>query len=125
MKGLLGLSLLPVLACASPVVIDSIHHDAAPILSSVNAKEIPNSYMVIFKKHVDHRAAQRHHSWVQDVHLTTQTAKRDLRKRDGSWLQDMVFEGLRHTYSIPGAFLGYSGHFDDDVIEQVRRHPDV
>jgi hypothetical protein len=21
--------------------------------------------------------------------------------------------------------LGYSGHFDEDVIEQVRRHPDV
>jgi hypothetical protein len=21
--------------------------------------------------------------------------------------------------------LGYAGHFDEDVIEQVRRHPDV
>lgn len=125
MIGLWALSLLSLLASASPVVIDTIHNDAAPILSSVNSKEIPNSYMVVFKKHVDHGAAQRHHSWVQDVHLTTQTAKRELRKRDGSWLQDTVFEGLRHTYHIPGAFLGYSGHFDDDVIEQVRRHPDV
>lgn len=35
-----------------------------------------------------------------------------------------IFQGLKHTYSIPG-LVGYAGHFDEDVIEQVRRHPDV
>lgn len=36
-----------------------------------------------------------------------------------------LFEGLRHTYNIAGGLRGYSGHFDREVIEQVRRHPDV
>ena len=124
MKAFLGLSILPLVAYSSPVLVDSIHNEAAPILSSTNAKEIPNSYMVVFKKHVTHDVALTHHTWVQDVHLTTQTSKRELRKRDG-WLQDSFFEGLKHTYHFPGSMLGYSGHFDDAVIEQVRRHPDV
>lgn len=122
MKGLL--LLLP-LAAASPFSIGTIHKDVAPLLSSSNAKEVPNSYVIKFKKHVTHEAANKHHSWVQDLHYTTQNTKTELRKRDQFPFQDTVFEGLRHTYNIAGNFLGYSGHFDDDVIEQVRRHPDV
>jgi hypothetical protein len=122
MKGLL--LLLP-LAAASPFSIGTIHKNVAPLLSSSNAKEVPNSYVIVFKKHVTHEAANKHHSWVQDLHYTTQNTKNELRKRDQFPFQDTVFEGLRHTYNIAGNLLGYSGHFDDDVIEQVRRHPDV
>ena len=122
MKSLL--LLLPLVA-ASPLTVGTIHNDAAPLLSSSNAKEIPNSYVVVFKKHVTHETASQHHSWVQDLHYTTQNTKTELRKRDQFPLQDTVFDGLRHTYNIAGNLLGYSGHFDDDVIEQVRRDPDV
>jgi len=125
MRSLFSLSVLPLLAAGSPVIIDTIHHDAAPVISSVNAKEIPNSYMVIFKKHVNEQTAVAHHSWVQDVHLSSQATKTELRKRNQFPFQETIFAGLRHTYHIPGGFMGYSGHFDDDVIEQVRRHPDV
>jgi cerevisin len=122
MKGFLGLSLLPLLAAGSPVIVDTIHNDAAPIISSSNAKEIPDSYMIVFKKHIKERAATAHHTWVQDLHHN----KQELRKRGQSiFSDDDIFQGLRHTYNIPGGFLGYSGHFDEDVIEQVRRHPDV
>lgn len=31
---------------------------------------------------------------------------------------------MKHTYNIPG-LMGYSGHFDEDTVEQIRRHPDV
>jgi hypothetical protein len=120
-----GLFLLVPLAVASPFSIGTIHKDVAPLLSSSNAEEVPNSYIVVFKKHVTHEAANKHHSWVQDLHYTTQNTKTELRKRDQFPFQDTVFEGLRHTYNIAGNLLGYSGHFDDDVIEQVRRHPDV
>jgi cerevisin len=123
MKNLLSLC-LPLLAAGSPVIIDTIHKDAAPVVTSLNGKDIPNSYMVIFKKHVTERAAQDHHLWVQDLHSNTESVKMELRKRSMS-LQDTVFEGLKHTYHIPGSLLGYSGHFDEDVIDQVRRHPDV
>ncbi|KAJ9603959.1 proteinase B [Cladophialophora chaetospira] len=125
MKGLL-LSLLPLLAAGSPVLVDTIHNDAAPVISSSNAKEIPDSYMVIFKKHVTERAASAHHSWIQDTHSSHEGRKLELRKRDQAPMaDDTVFEGLRHTYNIPGGLLGYAGHFDEGVIELVRRHPDV
>jgi cerevisin len=126
MKGLLGLSLLPFLTAASPVVIDSIHKDAAPILSSINSKEIPDSYIVVFKNHVTSASAAAHHSWVQDLHLASILKRGELRKRaQFPFMTDVFFEGLKHTYDIAGSLLGYSGHFDEDVIEQVRRHPDV
>src|SRR5271170_2445462 len=38
MRGFLGLSVLPLLAYTSPILVDTIHNEAAPILSSVNAK---------------------------------------------------------------------------------------
>jgi cerevisin len=125
MKELLALCVLPLLVSASPVQVETIHNDAAPILLSSNAKELPNSYIVVFKKHVTDDAAAAHHSWVQDLHLERQNTRTELRKRDQFPFSDTIFEGFKHTYNIAGAFLGYSGHFDDETIEQVRRHPDV
>lgn len=124
MRSALNLAALAAVAASSPVIIDTIHKDAAPIHSSSNSKPIANSYMVVFKKHVTQDAALAHHSWVQDVHLESQSFKTELRKRDQISLQDEVYQGLKHTYNIPG-LMGYSGHFDENVIEQVRRHPDV
>jgi cerevisin len=125
MRAVLSLSILPLLASASPVLVDTIHNDAAPILSSSNAKELPNSYIIVFKKHVTDDVAAAHHSWVQDVHSEKQNIRTELRKRDQFPFSDTIFEGFKHTYNIAGGFLGYSGHFDDGTIEQVRRHPDV
>lgn len=115
----LTLAFLPLLTAASPVAVSSIHNGAAPILSSANAKEIPDSYLVVFKKHVTSEAAAEHQSWVQDIHETSQLS----RKR--SWFGEDVYRGLKHTFNVGGSFLGYSGHFSEDVIEQVRRNPDV
>lgn len=125
MKGLFALALLPLLASSSPIAIDTIHNGAAPIYSSSNAEEIPNSYIVVFKKDLAVQAASNHHEWVQMLHLSSEDSKAELRKRSQIPMADDIFEGLRHTYNIAGGLLGYSGHFDDDVIEQVRRHPDV
>ena len=125
MKGFLATALLPLLAAASPVLIDTIHKDSAPVLSSENAKVIPDSYIVVFKDGVSHEAAADHHNWVQDLHLKTQDAKLELRKRSQIPFFDTVYEGLKHTYHIPGSLLGYSGHFDEDVIEEIRRQPNV
>lgn len=125
MKGLLGLTLAS-LAAASPILVDSsIHKDAAPIISSSNAKEIADNYIVVFKKHVTDKHASNHHSWVQDIHLNAQSAKTELKKRSQTPMTDDIFGGLKHTYNIAGSLLGYSGHFDEEVIEQIRRHPDV
>ena len=81
--------------------------------------------MVVFKKDVTHAKATAHHEWVQNLHLKAEDTRTELRKRSQIPLMPDVFAGLRHTYNIAGNLLGYSGHFDEDVIEQVRRHPDV
>lgn len=124
MKGFLALAVLPLLASSSPVIGGrTIHNEAAPVLSSTQAKEIPDSYIIVFKKDVSHDAATAHHSWVQDQHVQVEKTKRHLSKR--SQIPLTTFGGLRHTYNLAGSLLGYSGHFDEDVIERVRRHPDV
>ena len=124
MKGYLVLSLLPLLVSPSPLIaVDTIHNGAAPLLSSSEAKEIPNSYIIVFKKEVSTASAFAHHTWVQDQHEEVENTKRELKKRDQ--IPMSIFGGLKHTFDIAGALLGYSGHFDKDVIERIRRHPDV
>ena len=123
MKGFFTLSLVPLLALASPVFFESSKDDPAPVLSSAETEEIPDSYMIVFKKDVSHVAAAEHHDWVQNLHVEVETTKR--KKRDLSQFALTAFEGLKHTYNIPGGLLGYSGQFDGEVIESVRRHPQV
>jgi len=116
---------LAAMASASPVMLETIHNEAAPVVSSTNAKEIADNYMIVFKKHITQNLAAKHHGWVQDIHEKTQTAKTELRKRSQTPMLDDIFTGMKHTYNIAGSLMGYSGHFDEDVIEQIRRHPDV
>lgn len=125
MKGLFAaLAALPLLASSSPVLgVGSIHNAAAPILSSTKAQEIPDSYIIVFKNDVSHDASYAHHSWVQDQHVEVEKTKRQLAKR--SQIPFTTYGGLKHTYNIAGGLLAYSGHFDEDVVERVRRHPDV
>ncbi|KXG49696.1 Peptidase S8/S53, subtilisin/kexin/sedolisin [Penicillium griseofulvum] len=124
MKGFISLTLIPLLAAASPVAVGSIHNDAAPILSSMNSRDIPDSYIVVFKKHVDQGSASAHQSWLQEVH-TAHTGRMELKKRSLFDFDYEAFMGLKHTFHIAGSLMGYAGHFPEDVIEQVRRHPDV
>lgn len=121
-----ALAFLPLLASASPVVnVGTIHNDAAPVLSSTTAEEVPNGYIVVFKKHVKHADASSHHSWVQQLHTKGEQQRMELRKRSHLPLTTDILDGLKHTYNIVGGVMGYSGHFDDETIEQIRRHPDV
>ncbi|KAL1845364.1 hypothetical protein VTK73DRAFT_622 [Phialemonium thermophilum] len=125
MKGLFVLSLAAYAAAAPRVTVGTIHGDAAPILSSSNAEVVPNSYLIKFKKHVTEASANEHHNWIQQIHGEKEEERIELRKRGQVPLMDQVFSGLKHTYKIGEHFMGYSGHFDDSVIEAIRRHPDV
>ncbi|KAI7782771.1 hypothetical protein LA080_012962 [Diaporthe eres] len=126
-----GFAALSFAACAAAAVVPSfntgtIHDGVAPILSSSNADAIPNRYIIKFKKHVTDSHAANHHTWLSSVHSASQESRElELRKRGQFPLVDTVFEGLKHTYKIGGAFMGYAGHFDDATIEEIRRHPDV
>jgi len=121
MRGFIALSLIAAVT-AGPVGHQSMHGDAAPLYESHNAEIVPNSYIIKFKKHVSDDSASGHHMWLQKIHDDREPFRMDLRKRG---LLDDAFKGLKHTYKIGQDFLGYAGHFDDETIEQVRRHPDV
>lgn len=124
MKNYFILGLVPLLATASPIFgVDTIHNGAAPILSSSESKEIPNSYIIVFKKDISTATINEHHEWIQRQHDDVENQKLELRKRSQEPIS--IFSGLKHTFDIAGQFLGYAGHFDEDIIERVRRHPDV
>lgn len=127
-----GLAALSFAAAATAAVVPSfstgtIHNDAAPLLSSVNAEVIPDRYIIKFKSHVTDKHADDHHVWLNTVHAANQEAtEMELRKR-GQWPLEGVtaFEGLKHKYSIGNGFFGYAGHWSEDTIEAIRSHPDV
>ncbi|KAK8016181.1 subtilase [Apiospora rasikravindrae] len=125
MRGVIALSLACVAAAAPSFSYETIHDGAAPILSSSSADEIPNQYIIKFKKHVTESSASDHQSWIQKIHGAREDERIELRKRSQIPIVEDVFSGLKHTYKISADFMGYSGHFDDETIEQVRNHPDV
>jgi cerevisin len=123
MKSALTLSVAAVASAAS-FSVGTVHDKAAPILSSIDAETIPDSYIIKFKDHVDEHAANNHHMWVQDTHTQGESERLELRKRSIPFT-DKTFSGLKHTFDIGEAFKGYAGHFDESMIEKVRNHPDV
>ncbi|KAI1360327.1 peptidase S8/S53 domain-containing protein [Xylaria arbuscula] len=127
MRAFIALSWVTAALAAPSFSIETIHDGAAPILSSSSAEEIPNSYIIKFKDHVTESSASDHHSWVQKLHGDRENERMELRKRGQiPLIGDVdVFSGLKHTLKIGSEFLGYAGHFDDAVIEEVRKHPDV
>ncbi len=115
---------LAAVATAGSFSTETIHSDSAPILSSVDADHIPDSYIIKLKDHVDSSAAEAHHSWVQEIHEGDDEQYLELRKRSGDeGLVGRIFGGMKHTFSIGDSFKGYAGHFHPDVSEQLRNPP--
>lgn len=84
----------------------------APVLTSMDAEAIPDSYIVVFKDGVQ---ANEHSAWVSNLH------KRDL-SANGMW--DDFVSGVNHIFDM-GTFQGLSGRFRPDVLEEIRRNPNV
>ncbi|KAF3939744.1 Cerevisin [Dactylella cylindrospora] len=125
----------PVLVIASPILDTSVINKA-PLLSSLSASdhEIPDSYIVVFKKGVNSQTVDAHHTWIQETHAKA------LRKRSQAplgvkpstnFLNPIVDEvvetltGFKHSYDIAGGFKGYAGSFDEATLDLIRSHPDV
>lgn len=126
MRVLLSLSLLPLLATAAPsLMLEKTTETRPPTLASHALEKLPNSYIVVFKDHVDEKIAADHHSWIQEIHNQVEIERTELKKRSQLPILNKGFNGLKHTYNIAGNFMGYSGHFDEKIIDEVRRHPDV
>ncbi|UKZ95738.1 Subtilisin-like proteinase Spm1 [Trichoderma asperellum] len=123
MRSVIALSVAAV-AQASSFQVGTIHESSAPVLSNIEANAIPDNYIIKFKDHVDEAGADKHHNWIQSIHDEGEQQRLELRKRSSIFGADEAFDGLKHTFKI-GDFKGYAGHFAEDIIEQVRNHPDV
>lgn len=107
------------LTVASPLAISVVDKESAPLLSTVSAAEheIPNSYIIVLKDGVKPEQAEKHHAWVKAQHHTS------LKKRSlFSKIESLT--GLKHTFDLD-TVRGYAGTFDESVVDEIRRHPDV
>ncbi|KAG0235025.1 autophagic serine protease Alp2 [Mortierella sp. GBAus27b] len=102
-------------AVAAPHCMDS--ENRAPVISSVEATTIPDSYFVVFKDGVKlHQQA----AWISDLH------QRDM-VMNSAWHRDLDQEltsGVRHVYDMD-SLQGLAGRFSPDVLEEIRKNPDV
>ncbi|BFZ61548.1 proteinase B [Saitoella coloradoensis] len=119
------------LASPAPSLRTSIVDGIAPLFSASTAETIDNSYIVVFHPHVESHHASTHHEWVSDCHSSylqkrgqTSFSATDAEEVDGEI--STMFSGVKHVYDFAnGALRGYAGSFSDEVLEQIRSHPDV
>ncbi|EWC48122.1 alkaline protease 2 [Drechslerella stenobrocha 248] len=135
LMAVLAVTSAPVLIVASPVGASVV--SKAPLLSSLAASdnEIQDSYIIVFKKGVDERTVDAHHTWIQQTH-TASLKKRSVQvplggKPSSNFLNIIpegaagALDGFKHSFDLPGAFKGYAGSFDEGTLDLIRSHPDV
>lgn len=83
----------------------------APLLTP--GESISNSYIIVLKNDVSTQTAKNHTGWVKTV-----------TDRDGVHAYLNEKPGIHHVFDSPNA-KGYSGIFDDEVIQLIRSSPDV
>ncbi|KAM0330663.1 hypothetical protein ACHAQA_003614 [Verticillium albo-atrum] len=84
---------------------------AAPLTAREEAPpSVENKYIVTLKSGISSDSVASHLNWVSDVH------KRSLGRRD--------LAGVEKTYDIAN-FHGYSGTFDESVVEELKNNPEV
>ncbi|WYZ45727.1 hypothetical protein EsH8_VIII_001043 [Colletotrichum jinshuiense] len=83
---------------------------AAPTARDEPAPDVTGKFIITLKPGISTRDIDSHLSWVDAVH------KRSMSRRDTA--------GVEKKYKI-GKFNGYSGHFDDVTIEELRNNSDV
>ena len=89
---------------------------------------IPNSYLVKLKDDTTESIATQHLEWLQQLHTTRSTKKKEIRRQSGRQAilnNEQDFNGLTYSYDLGDSFRGYAVYTSADVIDQIRRHPDV
>lgn len=104
------------------VISNDDESEIAPLVMN-DKEQVPDSYIVIFKEHVDASSVETHELWLQNVHSEQMAS---LAKRDGQHpFLAKAQSGLKHAFSIGTNYKGYAGTFHADTIELLRRHKDV
>jgi cerevisin len=82
----------------------------APLYSSVDAEEISDNYIVVFKENVNIMNSSKHHTWLLNL-LQTSTSESE--------------EKINHIFDFHSQFRGYAGKFTQETIEKIRGSDEV
>ena len=96
-------------ALGAPVAED----DGTFHITGEKGSVIEGSYIVTLKPGVKAQQFESHLTWVEDVH------KRNVEKRGSE------FKGVQRKYNGKYGFKGYSGHFDEETLKELKESPDV
>nr|ADB92602.1 serine protease 1 [Actinomucor elegans] len=106
------------LANAKPLSYED--NTMAPLYISPEAEVIANSYIVILKDNLKSHEIKEHATWISSL---AQKSNENFRMSD--WLNPhAATAGIEHVYDTPN-LKGYSGKFDDQVLEAIRQSDDV
>ncbi|KAI8981619.1 serine protease 1 [Mycotypha africana] len=108
------------LAQAKPFSYQDPKNEMAPLYISPETEVISNSYIVILKNNLQTHQIQEHAAWI-----STLTQKSNGRYRLSDYLDPhTATAGIQHVYDTP-KLKGYSGRFDDHVLDAIRQSDDV
>jgi len=86
-------------------------HKIAPLYSSIDAEEISDNYIVVFKDNVNIMNSSKHTTWLLNL-LQTSNGKESEEK-------------IKHVFDLHSHFRGYSGKFSQETIEKIRTSDEV
>jgi len=99
-------------ASASAVTV----HPQAPVISSLNAETVPDSYIVVFKEDRPIDVLQEHFAWLTDFI--------ELSNLQGAGQREEELNSLKHVYNMD-SLRGYAGRFQPEVLDKIRGSEDV
>eukprot|EP00833_Pecoramyces_ruminatium_P001815 jgi/Orpsp1_1/1175847/evm.model.c7180000055443.1 len=91
-------------------VLTYYSRNVAPLYSSVDAEEVPDNYIVVFKENVNIMNSNKHTTWLLNL-LQTTPSESD--------------EKINHIFDLHSQFRGYSGKFTEETIEKIRTSDEV
>jgi len=85
--------------------------DTAPLYSSIDAEEVPDNYIVVFKDNVNVMNSTKHTTWLLNLLQTSSSTETE--------------EKINHVFDFNSEFRGYAGKFTKETIEKIRTSDEV
>lgn len=76
------------------------------------AVDLSNKYIIVLKPDVD---TAEHLAEIERLHVNSQVKRSSLG----------LFDGVSEHFNVSDTFYGYAGHFDKDIAQHLKSHPDV
>lgn len=93
--------------------VSFLFDDLAPLYSSVDAEEVPDSYIVVFKDSINVMESSKHTTWLTSLIQTKADIKRNNKEK------------INHIFDVESQFRGYAGRFTQATVEKIRASKEI